>query len=193
MAGLLSFVPSLIGSALSLASQGLGMKMASDAAKGANKKLDAMTRENKAWYDKNYNEDPLQRVSSQRVLSQLSDMLRQRNKTAAGRAAVLGGSSEAVAAQGDQNASMMADAMGRIAAQNEARKDDIEQQYRERKNAIEQEKMNVENLRLHLSSILPSGSARQLQLDGYEAMAQRLGAPGAARRAAKGMVSLLRP
>ena len=55
------------------------------------------------------------------------------------------------------------------------------------------EKMNVENLRLHLSSILPSGSARQLQLDGYEAMAQRLGAPGAARRAAKGMVSLLRP
>ena len=55
------------------------------------------------------------------------------------------------------------------------------------------EKMNVENLRLHLSSILPSGSARQLQLDGYEVMAQRLGAPGAARRAAKGMVSLLRP
>ena len=55
------------------------------------------------------------------------------------------------------------------------------------------EKMNVENLRLHLSGILPSGSARQLQLDGYEAMAQRLGAPGAARRAAKGMVSLLRP
>ena len=55
------------------------------------------------------------------------------------------------------------------------------------------EKMNVENLRLHLSSILPSGSARQLQLDGYEAMAQRLGAPGAARRAAKGMVRLLRP
>ena len=55
------------------------------------------------------------------------------------------------------------------------------------------EKMNVENLRLHLSSILPSGSARQLQLDGYEAMAQRLGAPGAARRAAEGMVSLLRP
>ena len=42
---------------------------------------------------------------------------------------------------------MMADAMGRIAAQNEARKDDIEQQYRERKNAIEQEKMNVENQR----------------------------------------------
>jgi hypothetical protein len=123
------------------------MKKASDAAKSANKKLEAMARDNQAWYDKNYNEDPLQRVSSQRVLSQPSDMLRQRNKTAAGRAAVLGGSSEAVAAQGDQNASIMADAMGRIAAQNEARKDDIEQQYRERKNAIEQEKMNVENQR----------------------------------------------
>ena len=53
------------------------------------------------------------------------------------------------------------------------------------------EKMNVENLRRHLSSILPSGSARQLQLDGYEAMAQRLGSPGAARRAAKCMFELL--
>ena len=53
------------------------------------------------------------------------------------------------------------------------------------------EKMNVENLRRHLSSILPSGSARQLHLDGYEAMAQRLGSPGAARRAAKCMFELL--
>ncbi len=54
------------------------------------------------------------------------------------------------------------------------------------------EKMTVENVRHHLSSILPGGSARQSQLDGYEYMAQRLGAPGAARHAAELMVRLLR-
>ena len=54
------------------------------------------------------------------------------------------------------------------------------------------EKMTVENVRHHLSSILPSGSARQSQLDGYEYMAQRLGPPGAPRHAAELMVRLLR-
>lgn len=48
--------------------------------------------------------------------------------------------------------------------------------------------MTVENLRHHLASILPGGSARQAQLDGYEEMARRLGDPGAPRRAAKLMI-----
>ncbi|MBO4642886.1 MAG: lipid-A-disaccharide synthase [Bacteroidaceae bacterium] len=54
------------------------------------------------------------------------------------------------------------------------------------------EKMTVENVRHHLSSILPGGSARQSQLDGYEYMAQRLGPPGAPRHAAELMVRMLR-
>jgi len=54
------------------------------------------------------------------------------------------------------------------------------------------EQMNVENLRRHLSSILPGGSARQAQLDGYENVAQRMGAPGAPRRAAEQMIAFLR-
>lgn len=48
--------------------------------------------------------------------------------------------------------------------------------------------MTVENCRRHLESILPGGSARQAQLDGYEEMARRLGEPGAPRRAAKLMI-----
>lgn len=48
--------------------------------------------------------------------------------------------------------------------------------------------MTVENCRRHLESILPGGSARQAQLDGYEEMARRLGESGAPRRAAKLMI-----
>ena len=53
------------------------------------------------------------------------------------------------------------------------------------------DKMNVEACRRHLESILPGGSAREAQLQGYEEMAGRLGEPGAPQRAAQLMVSLL--
>jgi lipid-A-disaccharide synthase len=52
--------------------------------------------------------------------------------------------------------------------------------------------MTVENTRKHLLSILPGGEARETQLAGYEFMAQRLGEPGAPKRAAQQMVQLLK-
>ena len=51
--------------------------------------------------------------------------------------------------------------------------------------------MTVENVRRHLLSILPDGSARNQQIQGYEYMAQRLGEPGAPKRAARQMVKIL--
>lgn len=45
--------------------------------------------------------------------------------------------------------------------------------------------MNVPNVRTHLKSILPGGERRQRMLDGYQLMAQRLGAPGAPDHAAE--------
>ena len=51
--------------------------------------------------------------------------------------------------------------------------------------------MTVGNTRRHLMSILPDGEARNKQLQGYETMAQRLGRPGAPRRAAQQMVEIL--
>ena len=46
------------------------------------------------------------------------------------------------------------------------------------------EQMNANNIRSHLASILPSGPAREAQLQGYERMASILGGPGAPKRAA---------
>ena len=53
------------------------------------------------------------------------------------------------------------------------------------------EQMTVSACRHHLESILPGGSARQAQLQGYELMAERLGQPGAPQHAAQLMVKLL--
>ena len=52
--------------------------------------------------------------------------------------------------------------------------------------------MTVERVRKHLLSVLPGGEAREQQLEGYELMAQRLGEPGAPKRAAQQMVELLK-
>jgi lipid-A-disaccharide synthase len=54
------------------------------------------------------------------------------------------------------------------------------------------EQMSVDNCRRHLESILPGGTARSAQLEGYELMAQRLGEPGAPQHAARLMIQLLR-
>ena len=51
--------------------------------------------------------------------------------------------------------------------------------------------MTLSNLRQHLTSILPGGTAREAQLAGYEEMAHLLGAPGAPERAAQEIVARL--
>lgn len=53
--------------------------------------------------------------------------------------------------------------------------------------------MNVENVRAHLSQLLPADSpARLAQLQGYEEMANRLGEPGAPERAASEIIRLIK-
>ena len=53
------------------------------------------------------------------------------------------------------------------------------------------EQMTPENVRRHLATILPGGSARETQLQGYNRMATILGEPGAPRRAAQEIMKLL--
>lgn len=52
--------------------------------------------------------------------------------------------------------------------------------------------MTVESVRRHLEDILPGGARREDMLRGYGRMAERLGGPGAPRRAAADMVARLR-
>ena len=100
----------IIGAAINAASSLYGGYKSSQAAEEANKKVAAMQAENQNWYDRRYNEDPLQRSSAQRVLTRTQEMLRDRNKAAAGRAAVMGGTEESVAAEKARNNEALAEA-----------------------------------------------------------------------------------
>lgn len=143
-------IGSLIGGALKLGGSIFGGISASKAMKKVQKNLENQQRENKEWYDSRYNEDATQRADAQRILAITEQNIRNRNRQAAGTAAVMGGTDESVAATKAANASAMADAASQIAIAGDQRKDSIEQQYMATKaslndklNEIEKQKANA--------------------------------------------------
>ena len=126
----------LIGSAIGAAGSIFGGISASKAMKRAKKNVEAQRQKNQDWYDRRYNEDATQRADAQRILTQTEESIKQRNKQAAGSAAVMGGTDESVAAAKAANNQALADATSQIAANAEARKDNIEATYMDNDNAF---------------------------------------------------------
>ena len=140
----------LIGRAIGAGGSIFGGINASKAMKKAKRNVEAQRQKNQDWYDRRYNEDATQRADAQRILTQTEESIKQRNKAAAGSAAVMGGTDESVAAAKEANNKALADATSQIAADAEARKDNIEATYMqndnafvEQLNAIEQGKANA--------------------------------------------------
>lgn len=135
----MAFTPwgTILGSALGIGASIYGGKKASEAMKGVKSSLEGQKAENQNWFDRRYNEDSTQRADAQRVLQHTRELIKQRNKSAAGRQAVMGGTEESVAATKAANAEAMAEAASQIAAAGERRKDEIEQQYQTRKAGLE--------------------------------------------------------
>jgi hypothetical protein len=101
-------------------------------------------QENQNWFDRRYNEDATQRADAQRMLQITENNIRKRNKAAAGREAIMGGPTEATAREKEAGNQMYADAVSQINAAGERRKDQIEQQYLQQKNALDQQQMALE-------------------------------------------------
>lgn len=109
---------------------------ASKAIKKAKQNVEAQRQKNQDWYDQRYNEDATQRADAQRILTQTEESIKQRNRQAAGNAAVMGGTDESVAAAKAANNQALADATSQIAASADARKDNIESTYMQNDNAF---------------------------------------------------------
>lgn len=122
-------IGSLIGGAMNIASGIIGGISASKAMKKVKRNIEERKDANEAWFNRRYNEDATQRADTQRILARTEDSIRQRNRQAAGAAAVMGGTDEALAASRAANNDALADATSRIAVNAEAQKDAVEQQY----------------------------------------------------------------
>lgn len=135
---------SLIGAGLGVASSIFGGISARKARRKQERMLAQQEQENQAWYDRKYNEDPTKRADTVRLLTQMQEQIKNRNKAAKGRQAVMGGTEDSTTAVKEANNKTLADTTSQIVAANEARKDAIEGQYLARKDAIQNKRMGLE-------------------------------------------------
>lgn len=137
-------IGALIGAGLGLASSIAGGIANRKARKKQEQMLAQQQRENQAWYDRRYNEDPTKRADTVRLLTQMQEQIKNRNRAAKGRQAVMGGTEDSTTAVKEANNKTLADTTSQIVAANEARKDAIEQQYQRNKRSIQGQQMQME-------------------------------------------------
>lgn len=137
-------IGALIGAGLGLASSIAGGIANRKARRKQEQMLAQQQRENQAWYDRKYNEDPTKRADTVRLLTQMQEQIKNRNRAAKGRQAVMGGTEDSTTAVKEANNKTLADTTSQIVADNEARKDAIEQQYQQNKRSIQGQQMQME-------------------------------------------------
>lgn len=137
-------IGSLIGAGLGLVSSIAGGIANRNARRKQEQMLAQQQRENQAWYDRRYNEDPTKRADTVRLLTQMQEQIKNRNRAAKGRQAVMGGTEDSTTAVKEANNKTLADTTSQIVAANEARKDAIEQQYQQNKRSIQGQQMQME-------------------------------------------------
>ena len=137
-------IGSLIGGGLSAVGSIFGGISASKAMKNVKKNLDSQKQANQDWYDRRYNEDATQRADAQRILTKTEEIIKNRNRQAAGAQAVMGGTEESVAAAKAANNQALADTTSQIAVNAEARKDQIEQTYQQKDAQLQNALNNME-------------------------------------------------
>lgn len=137
-------IGALIGAGLGLASSIAGGIANRKARRKQEQMLAQQQRENQAWYDRRYNEDPTKRADTVRLLTQMQEQIKNRNRAAKGRQAVMGGTEDSTTAVKEANNKTLADTTSQIVASNEARKDAIERQYQQNKRSIQGQQMQME-------------------------------------------------
>ena len=137
-------IGALVGAGLSLASSIAGGIANRKSAKKQEQMLAQQKKDNQAWFDRKYNEDPTKRADTVRLLTQMQGKIKNRNKAARGRQAVMGGTEDSTTAVKEANNKTLADTTSQIVAANESRKDAIEQQYQQNKRSIEGQQMQME-------------------------------------------------
>lgn len=137
-------IGSIVGAGLSAVGSVFGGISASKAMKKVKKNLEAQKQANQDWYDRRYNEDATQRADAQRILTKTEEMIKNRNRQAAGAQAVMGGTEESVAAAKAANNQALADATSQIAVNADARKDQIEQTYQQKDAQLQDALNNIE-------------------------------------------------
>lgn len=152
-------IDGILGGALGAASGLLGGLSSNRKLKKQMKMINELKKDNQNWYGRRYNEDATQRADAQAMLTRTNEILKNRNKAAAGAAAVMGGSDESIAAEKAANANVLANVASNIAVEGERRKEAIESDYRKRNDELEDAMMKLKGQKKNFLDILSDTAA----------------------------------
>lgn len=110
--------------------------------------LDKRERDNTNWYNREYNKVGTEAATAQRAISIMKDAQKARMARASGAAAVTGASGETVAAEKAAANKAISDTMSAIAAQDDARRERVDAQYRAERRHIEDQRDNLSTIRM---------------------------------------------
>lgn len=125
-----------VGGLIGVGASIYGANKASDERAKMDAYLNGQQADNTAWYNNNYNSDYMQRADTQALMKNTRDALKQNNKVASNMAAVTGATPEAQAVAKEQSNKVLTDTASRVAATGQAWKDNIQNQYMNRKAQI---------------------------------------------------------
>jgi len=120
---------SLIGTALGVTASGVSSLLSKNASNEGDRILAGQQGKIQDWRDQRYNEDMTQRADAQRILNMTMDRWSKRNKSIEGMRKTGMLSDEDAAQMRRERAEEYANLAGQIAANGEARKDQIDNQY----------------------------------------------------------------
>lgn len=137
-------VGAILGAALQVGSSIIGGISAARQRRKQREALRKAERENEAWYTREKYADPTMRASARYMLNKTAEAARERMRAARGRGAIMGNADAQVAAAQEANAQGAADAVGKVAAMNDARIDRIEAQYQQNKQDLLNRQLNYD-------------------------------------------------
>lgn len=154
--GLLGGILGGVGSAVA----GIVGGNATRKAANRNAKLLAEQEErSKAWYDKEYNANFLDRSDARAAINQVRELMNERYKQAEGSAAVTGATEESLARQKAAANETVADVMGNIAERADAYKSSVRANYEAQQDAITAQRMGVNNQKAQATAQAAQGVA----------------------------------
>lgn len=137
-------VGAILGAAAQVGSSIYGAIKSSQANRKAQQMIQNQRDENKRWYDQKMAEDYTQRSDAQNILRKQRELLQDQYQRARATNLVAGGTDESLALQQAQASEAMGETMADIASQASAYKDSIEQQYRAKDDALNQQMVGIQ-------------------------------------------------
>lgn len=137
-------VGAIIGTAAQVGSSIYGAIKSSQANKRAQSLITNQRDENRKWYETRMAEDYTKRADVQNLLRKQRDLFKEQYQRARATNVVAGGTDESLALQQEGANEAMGETMANIAANASAYKEGIEEQYRAKDDALNQQQVAVE-------------------------------------------------